>query len=329
MSNAAANDGVDDLGAERDAEGDELREVTFADLAQAQQTSELPTARAGAANLPLGELDPEVLERLAAEMIKRQQNLGAHFYGRRGQKQHGLDILEREAVGFNSVYQVRRYAVLTPDMITSAVTEYADPKPQKEGGEKPARRFAARRYVLFTSAEFEAETALQDRLEELQEQHAGDLVIEVWGREMISSKLRDSGPLVNSVFGPEWARLFCGFAPSPPDPADPAGLGLVENPVQVLKNLSALAEDAKTRESSDPADSARLYGLLAEALGEANFPAHAARQRRQQARVLQAAGDRAEAFTILWDLARDHFNGGARQHFRLGTPRTAGAPAGP
>jgi hypothetical protein len=32
-------------------------------------------------------LDPEVLERLAAEMIKRRPNRGAHFYGRRGQKQ--------------------------------------------------------------------------------------------------------------------------------------------------------------------------------------------------------------------------------------------------
>lgn len=41
-------------------------------------------------------------------------------------------------MGSNSVYQVRRYAVLTPDMITSAVTEYADPKPPEEGGEKPA-----------------------------------------------------------------------------------------------------------------------------------------------------------------------------------------------
>jgi hypothetical protein len=255
------------------------------DLVRARQTSELPTARAGAANLPLGELDPEVLERLAAEMIKRQQNLGAHFYGRRGQKQYGLDILEREAAGSGSVYQVRRYAVLTPDMITSAVTEYADPKPPKGGGKKPARRFAARRYVLFTSAEFETDTALQERLEELQEHYAGDLVIEVWGREMISSKLRDCGPLVNSVFGPEWARLFCGFAPRPTDPADPASLGLVENPVQVLKNLSALAEDAKASEGNDLAESARLYGVLAEALDEANFPGHATRQRKQQARL--------------------------------------------
>jgi hypothetical protein len=156
--------------------------LAIAELARAEQTSELPMPRSGESNLPLGDLDPEVLERLAAEMIKRQPNIGAHFYGRRGQKQHALDVLEREAVDSNSVYQVRRYNVQTPDKITSAMTECADPEPPKKGpnkGIKPARRFAARRYVLFTSAEFEIETALQERLEELQRDYANDLVIEV------------------------------------------------------------------------------------------------------------------------------------------------------
>jgi len=36
---------------------------------------------AGAPSLSLGELDPEIQERLAAEMIKRRPNLGAHLYG--------------------------------------------------------------------------------------------------------------------------------------------------------------------------------------------------------------------------------------------------------
>jgi len=85
-------------------------------------------------------------------------------------------------VDSNSVYQVRRYDVLTPEKISSAVTEYADPQPPKAGGEKPPRRFGAGRYVLFTSAEFETDTALQDKLEELQARYAGDLIIEVWGR---------------------------------------------------------------------------------------------------------------------------------------------------
>lgn len=308
-------------GTEGQAGQGEPDEVTYPDLLRADQESPLPTPRTGVTNLPLGDLDPEVLERLAAEMIKRQQNAGAHFYGRRGQTQHGLDVLERELAGTSSVYQVRRYEVLTADMITAAVKEYAAPEPPKRGpgkGVKPKRRFGARRYVLFTSAEFETEKALQDRLTELQEDYVGDLVIEVWGREMISSKLRDWGSLVYSVFGPEWAGVFCGFGPPEPDPADPVALGLVENPVHVvpvLKNLGALAEDAKARQSSDAAESARLYGVLAEALDQAGFPSHAARQSRHQARLLHAAGDGAAAFTVLWDLARDHFTSGAASTF--------------
>jgi len=109
--------------------------------------------------------------------------------------------------------------------------------------------------------------------------------------------------------------LFCGFAPPPPDPADPVGLGLVENPIQVLKNLGALAEDAQLLENTDPTESARLYGVLAEALDEANFPAHAVIQRRHQARLLQAVGDRTAAFTILWGLARDQFASGTASPF--------------
>src|SRR5689334_4398870 len=88
----------------QDADGagqGEPDEVTYPDLLRAEQRSSLPTPRSGVQNLPLGELDPEVLERLAAEMIKRQQNAGAYFYGRRGQTQHGLDVLERELAGTN------------------------------------------------------------------------------------------------------------------------------------------------------------------------------------------------------------------------------------
>lgn len=250
------------------AEDGDLVEVGFVNLIRVQQTTQLPIPLAGASNLPLGDLDPEVFERLAAEMVKRRPNHGAHFYGRRGQKQHGLDIVERDTSVSNSVYQVRRYEILTPDDISSAVTEYADPKPLKKGGRKPPRRFGAHRYVLFTSAEFEKDTALQDKLEELQERYSGDLVIEVWGREMISAQLRDSGAQVNSIFGPDWARSFCGFAPPSPGPGDPIHFGLVEDPVEVL-NLGAFAVDARALEKDDPLGSAHLYGVIADTLEEA------------------------------------------------------------
>jgi hypothetical protein len=252
-------------------------------MLRAQQSSPLPTPRAGESNLPLGEWDPEVREAADANSVYQVRRY---------------------------VYQVRRYEVLTADDITSAVTEYADPQPPKAGGEKAARRFAVHRYVLFTSAEFETETALQDRLEELQRQYDGDLIIEVWGREMISSMLRDSGALVNNVFGPEWARVFCGFAPPPPRPDDPDSLGLVDSPVQVL-NLDAIASDARAQENDQPLESGRLYGILADTLTEANFPSHAAAQRRRQAQFLQGGGDSAGAFPVMFGLARADFTAGA------------------
>jgi len=74
----------------------------------------------------------------------------------------------------------------------------------------------------------------------------------------------------------------------------------VENPVQVLKNLGALAEDAKARESTDAAESARLFGILAEALDEANFPGHGITYRRQQARLLMTGrGQRRGVHSLL------------------------------
>ena len=306
---AGAEPEPEDLTAKPEATSPEYFEVSFADVVRARQSAALPTPRAAEPNLPLGDLDPEVLERLAAEMVKRRPNLGAHFYGRRGQKQHGLDVLEREAVDANSVYQVRRYAVLTPDEITSAVTEYAGPRPIAAGAERPPRSFDALRYVLFTSAEFEAETALQDRLEDLQRQYS-DLIIEVWGREMISGLLRDSGALVNSVFGAEWASVFCGFAPPPPGPADPDPLGLVESPIRVL-NLDAMVSDAQTHETAEPLEAARLYSIVADTLAEANFSSHAAAQRRRQAHFLRAGGDTAGAFAVLFGLAAADFTEGA------------------
>ena len=305
----AVNDKVGDM--QNPAENpDEPTELAFADLVRAQQVSSLPTPVVGTPMLPLSDLDPEVLERLAAEMVKRRLNDGAHFYGRRGQKQYGLDIVEREISGRVTVYQVRRYAELTPAKIADAVAEYADPQPPKTGGPKPSRRFNADKYVLLTSALFEDEAALQDKLTELQRQYFGDLVIDVWGREKVSGELRDSGALVNSVFGPEWAWQFCGFAPPPAPPRAPDRLGLVDDPVLVIGNLDALAADAKATEASDPLGSARLYGIIAATLAEANFPAHAAAQRLRQAHLLKDNGDTFGAFDVFWELERAHFMSG-------------------
>ena len=128
LDGAPDGDADRDLGSGPDEEPPDLSQMRFADLLRAQQCYPLPTQRASEFHLPLGELDPEVLERLAAEVIMRRPNRRAHFYSRRGQAQYGLDIVESEAADGNTACQVRRNEVLTADDITSAVTEYADPQ---------------------------------------------------------------------------------------------------------------------------------------------------------------------------------------------------------
>jgi hypothetical protein len=73
----------------------------------AVQRSALPIPMQNPALLPLYQLDPEVLERLAAKVVSRRNNLATHFFGRRGQKQYGLDIVEFETGLACSLYQVK------------------------------------------------------------------------------------------------------------------------------------------------------------------------------------------------------------------------------
>jgi hypothetical protein len=61
----------------------ELERRTLAEVFRAVQQTPLPVPLQNPALLPVGQLDPEVLERLAAELVCRRDNLGAYFYGRR------------------------------------------------------------------------------------------------------------------------------------------------------------------------------------------------------------------------------------------------------
>ncbi|PZS37446.1 MAG: hypothetical protein DLM62_19175 [Pseudonocardiales bacterium] len=283
--------------------GADLVRLTRAQLWRHTQTAPLPVPMQNPTLLPLSKLEPGVFECLAAEIVSRQDNRGVQFYGRQGQKQHGLDIVERDRTGSRSLYQVKRYEELTGEKIRNGVEEYAGP-PRPVGYHGDRRKFDPRRFVLVTSAELDRDTGNVDTLVELQDEYDGDLEIEVWGAEALSRKLRDAPNVVFAVFGPQWAEAYCGFRPAPPDPAAPKSLGLVEGPVAVL-HLDSTEADAMTREATDPLAAAQLYGVVARGLRDGNFPGHAAEMRRRQAKAAQAGGDQDTAFSILVDLALD------------------------
>ena len=290
---------VDEPSAGDDLLAGDFVELSFGALVARPVTpaESLPTA--SPASLPYTQLDPETFERLVAEVVSRRDHRGVQFYGRRGQKQHGLDVVEHEPDGRRSLYQVKRFQVLTSSAIEEAVREYAgDPNPAEQ------RIFDPHRFVVVTSASFDSDTANVNTLAALREQYQGDLEIEVWGSEALDRMLRDFPRVVFAVFGPAWAKAYCGYEPSPQDLAAPSSMGLVEDPVLVL-NLHDVLQEAQEAASTAPARAASLYRTLADTLAAQGFPGHGNILRRAEAAAAEAAGDVTRAFDVTWDLARE------------------------
>lgn len=185
-------------------------ELTLTTLQDRRQESPLPTPIRNPKLLPLAELEPEVFERLIAELVVNVTNSPTvHFYGRRGQRQHGIDIFEEQAAGARTLYQVKRYATVSAAQVRQAVEDYAG-LPRSPGQRLPPRRFDPTRFVLVTSAAVDDDTAKVDAVETLQREYRGDLAISVWGAEMVSRLLRNLPLLVWSVFGDPWTLEYCG-----------------------------------------------------------------------------------------------------------------------
>ena len=60
------------------------------------------------------------------------------------------------------------------------------------------------------SCPFDDDTANIDALAAVQDEYAGDLEIEVWGAEQLSSRLRPAVELLTAMLGQDWARQWCG-----------------------------------------------------------------------------------------------------------------------
>lgn len=274
--------------------------VTLSELAHRQQRSPLSIPIQNSPLLPLDMLDPDVLERVAAEMVAGHHNLGAQFYGRRGQAQSGLDIVELERTGERTLYQVKRYEELTPAKIRGAVEAYAG-APRSPGHSEPPRKFSPTRFVVVTSAELDRDTKNVDEMAALQNEYAGDLVIEVWGAEALSRMLRPRPHLVYAVFGPDWARAYCGYDPGPRPSLAPRPLGLVEDPIDVLR-LRSLEADASAAESGEPERVASVYATIAAELEHAGFVGDSSSMKRRESDALRKAGQHGRAFQILLDI---------------------------
>jgi len=261
---------------------------------------------ASPSELPSRELSPPMFERLAAEVAYRVDGLSRiRIYGRSGQDQGGLDLIGWDAVGL-TVYQVRRIKSLSAAALRKAVEDFARSTDKKTGEPKP-RRFDARRFVLVTGCAVH-DQPVDDELVKLKAEYQGDLEIDLYDNTELSMKLRDRGPLVYGVFGPDWARAYCGYQP-PTEQATPHGRAYLADPVNIL-GYTELLERATQLDSAEPAAAAALYEGLALRLDASGFGPRAREMRQSQLAAHRKAEQTDRALEVAVDLALGDYDDG-------------------
>ncbi|MCC3654061.1 restriction endonuclease [Streptomyces sp. S07_1.15] len=239
--------------------------------------------------LPTEYLTWESFEHLVAAVAREVEGAyEAHVYGRRGQKQHGIDV----AGFFDSekprVYQAKHYKTYSVAKLVKAVKTFVDGK----------RPFGSTYLVVMTTADV-SDTKIKDKLHALRTANP-DLTIRLWGKQELSDMLQEHPRVVTRFFGEETARLVCPELQRPSPVAKTAAVAsdaMVRGPVQHLDLHNAL-EAAREQHREQPARAAAEFQRVAEALEEAGFVAHALQVRRSQSEALHEAQDTSAAVAV-------------------------------
>ncbi|MFD4711944.1 hypothetical protein ACFWN5_20055 [Streptomyces sp. NPDC058430] len=276
--------------------------------------------------LPFGELSPPVFERVVCEVMWLVDGMNdIRGYGRSGQDQGGLDLIGRRK-GKTHVYQVRRIVSLSAPALRAAITDFTGPSrttTPEEGWS--ARRFDTVRFVLATGCIVD-DTAVEDELVALQERYQDDIDIGLYDARALSRFLRERPSIVAGVFGPEWAKAFCGVE-TPPVPSLPHGYALLNDPLEHLGLADALHRAQQLAET-EPGPAAELFGELADALEHASFTGHARQLRTRQRDLLASAGQADAAFTVAAKLMLARYESGDRMFVDEHLKRLAPAAGG-
>jgi hypothetical protein len=285
-------------------------EVPLARVVGARQRKALRIPMVQETQLPLSALASEVFERVVVEWAWLVDGLrNVQLYGRRGQKQYGLDVVGIARDGVTIVYQVKRFKTITFRQILDTVELYAGQA--RRGACLPPRRFDAGRFILAISAPIEGDRALTDAILAMRRKYqAHGLEVDVYGVEHISRALRDASGLVHAVFGREWARAFCGVEAPEPPAGTPSPYGLLEDPLEEL-GLADAPERARQLATEKPQQAAELLSSVAGELRVKGYPGHADMFRQEAANMLFHGGHAAEAFDITWRIGFERFLNGS------------------
>ncbi|MEV5404096.1 hypothetical protein AB0L20_15970 [Streptomyces albidoflavus] len=151
------------------------------------------------ASLPFHELRSwSQFEKLVCELVQTVEHLSpCHRYGVPGQAQGGIDIAGRSEDGQWHAFQVKLVAQFSPADAKKALDQFVC-------GTRP---YSASRLVVVVSCR-DIRTQVREKVRQCQAQHP-DLMLELWGAELLEFHLRLHPRIVARYFGDHVARRFC------------------------------------------------------------------------------------------------------------------------
>lgn len=250
-----------------------------------------PLAATAPTELNIAGLSWENFEKLIARLAaKLESTENVHLYGRRGQRQDGIDVVCFPASGEPSLYQAKRRATFGAKDLREAVEDYVN-------GLRPVD---ARRFVVAVACDAH-DTETIRTLQDLRDCY-DSIEIEFWDRQNLSRMLVEHAGIVEQFFGPAVRQVFCGVSAASPDSAETLSDFVSRGPLRHLGLMSALYE-AEQLEPQRPAEAAEAYAAIAHALDGALLAGYGNEFRLRQADALRSAGNETTAHELRLEVA--------------------------
>ena len=238
--------------------------------------------------LPLEELSWEDFERLQWRLLRDAEGLrGARRYGRRGQAQHGLDIVALDSDGSGVALQSKKYKKFTATNLNDAVKKFRT-------AERP---FSVSRFIIGVACEADDTKVVETLLQ--CEKELEPVRLELWDREEISARLRGHPSIVIDFFGPATAEHFCWpftiQTVTVPGPEAVAVSEAVARTPERVTGAEAKFRKADEVQAKAPGHALELVEEGQRLLRDAGFRAHAVRHEESRARLLIKLGRAVDA----------------------------------
>lgn len=144
-------------------------------------------------------------ERLCRDLLSKESHIRAsRLYGKRGQKQYGVDVRAERRDGGLDVGQCKCYTAIQPEDIRKASDDFLDHLATWWAGKD------VRRFILFIACDTDR-TELQEEIG-IQAKRFGDFHIEyeAWSAEILRGKLAPHRDVARRYFHPAWVAELCG-----------------------------------------------------------------------------------------------------------------------